>query len=179
MSLKHNNFMRYRSSANVYPTILLVTAMASTWTQTQAATATATVDANIIMAISMTTRNGLSFGDISAGSTSGTVILTSSGARTATGGTTVNTSTSGNPSTFDVQGEPNASFSITLPASVILSNSSSQTMTVDNFTSSPSPSGVLDSSGKQTLFVGATLNVSANQPFGSYSGQMSVTVDYN
>ncbi|MDH5710368.1 MAG: DUF4402 domain-containing protein [Gammaproteobacteria bacterium] len=179
MRLKYNNFMRYRSSANILPAIFLVTAMASAWTQTQAATATATVDANIIMAISMTTRNGLSFGDISAGSTSGTVILTPSGARTATGGTTVNTSTSGNPSTFDVQGEPNASFSITLPVSVILSNSSSQTMTVDNFTSSPSPSGVLDSSGKQTLFVGATLNVSANQPFGSYSGQMSVTVDYN
>ena len=78
-----------------------------------------------------------------------------------------------------MQGTANASFSISLPASVLLSDSASHTMTVDNFTSSPTPSGVLDGSGQQTLFVGGTLNVSANQAFGSYSGQMSVTVDYN
>ena len=178
MSPKFQNLMNHYSASISACTLLGIT-MATTWTPAQAATATATVDANIIMAIGMTTRNGLSFGDISAGPTSGTVILTPSGARTATGGANVNTSTSGNPSTFDVQGEPNASFSISLPVSVILTNSASQTMTVDNFTSSPTPSGVLDSSGRQTLFVGATLNVSANQPFGSYSGQMSVTVDYN
>ncbi|NCF37476.1 MAG: DUF4402 domain-containing protein, partial [Gammaproteobacteria bacterium] len=29
------------------------------------------------------------------------------------------------------------------------------------------------------LFVGGTLNVGSNQGFGSYSGIMSVTVDYN
>ena len=127
----------------------------------------------------MTTRNGLLFGDISAGSTSGTVILTPAGTRNATGGVTINSETSGNPATFDVQGTPNASFSISLPVSIILSDAASHTMTVDNFTSSPTPSGVLDASGKQTLFVGATLNVSANQAFGAYSGQMSVTVDYN
>jgi len=149
------------------------------YTSVQAATATATVDANIIQTISMTTTNGLSFGDISAGATSGTVILTPGGARSATGGTSINTSTPGNPSSFNVQGIANASFSITLPVSVILSDTASHSMTVDNFTSSPTPSGVLDGSGQQTLFVGATLNVSANQAFGSYSGQMSVTVDYN
>lgn len=144
-----------------------------------AATAIANVQANIIITIGMTTRNGLVFGDISAGATAGTVVLTPTGARTATGGTSINTTTAGNPATFDIQGTPNASFSITLPASVILSDTASHTMTVDNFASSPTPSGVLDGSGQQALLVGATLNVSANQAFGSYSGQMSVTVDYN
>ena len=152
---------------------------AVSWTPAQAATATATVDANIIQAIGMTTSNGISFGDISAGATSGTVILTPGGASSATGGTTINSSAPGNPSSFNVQGTPNASFSISLPISILLSDSASHTMSVDNFTSSPTPSGVLDGSGQQTLSVGATLNVSANQAFGSYSGQMAVTVDYN
>ncbi|NNF96444.1 MAG: DUF4402 domain-containing protein, partial [Halobacteria archaeon] len=32
---------------------------------------------------------------------------------------------------------------------------------------------------RQTLFVGATLNVNANQLYGDYAGVMSVTVEYN
>lgn len=176
MKLDHNNLRtRFIYCATGVSAMMAVAA----WTNLQAATATATVDANIIKSIGMTTLNGLSFGDISAGPTSGTVIMTPAGSRTATGGTTINSSTSGNPSTFDVVGEPNASFTITLPASVLLSNAASNTMTVDNFTSSPTPTGVLDNNGQQKLFVGATLNVSANQPFGTYTGQMSVTVDYN
>lgn len=145
----------------------------------QAATASATVSANIVSTINMSARNGLIFGDISSGASAGTVILTPAGNRTATGGATINSTGSGSPATFDVSGDANASFSITLPTSITLTDGSANTMVVDSFTSSPSPTGVLDSSGQQSLFVGATLNVSSNQPFGSYSGQMSVTVDYN
>ncbi|MFC1589297.1 DUF4402 domain-containing protein [Pseudomonadota bacterium] len=179
MVKKNDNLMSCLKTVSYFACTFTGVAMLVTWVPAQAVTATATVDAHIIKTIGMTTRNGLTFGDISAGTTSGTVILTPGGARTATGGTTIDTSTTGNPATFDIQGEPNASFSITLPVSVILSDTASHTMTVDNFTSSPTPSGVLDGSGQQTLFVGAVLNVSANQSFGSYSGQMSVTVDYN
>jgi len=177
--MKDNKLMNGLKKTSYFLTATFSVAAAVLWTPVQAVTATATVEANIIQTMGMTTRNGLAFGDISAGSTAGTVILTPGGARTATGGTSINTSTPDNPATFDVQGAPNASFSITLPASVTLSDTASHTMTVDNFTSSPTPSGVLDASGQQTLFVGATLNVSANQAFGSYSGQMSVTVGYN
>lgn len=150
-----------------------------TWSPLQAATAVATVEANIISIISIATRNGLGFGDISSGATAGTVILTPSGNRATTGDVTVNTATGAAPATFDLEGTPNASYSITLPLSVVLTDSASNTMIVDQFTSSPLNSDTLDPSGRQTLYVGATLNVSNNQPFGSYSGQMAVTVDYN
>ncbi|MDH5387683.1 MAG: DUF4402 domain-containing protein [Gammaproteobacteria bacterium] len=171
--------MNHYQKAGYYAYAITGVVAAISWTPAQAATATATVDANIIQAIGMTTNNGLSFGDISAGATSGTVIFTPGGASSATGGTTINSSAPGNPASFNVQGTPNASFSISLPISVLLTDAASHSMTVDNFTSSPTPSGVLDGSGQQTLFVGATLNVSANQAFGSYSGQMTVTVGYN
>lgn len=179
MYMKRNNLMNSLNKTSYFLTALFSVAVVAIWMPVQAATTIATVEANIIITIGMTTRNGLVFGDISAGATAGTVVLDPSGARTATGGTSINTTTAGSPATFDVQGIPNASFSITLPASVILSDTASHMMTVDNFASSPTPSGVLDGSGQQALFVGATLNVSANQAFGSYSGQMSVTVDYN
>ena len=157
---------------------LFVLAAVSSMT-TEAVTNTATVDANVVSTISLTTSNGLAFGDISAGAVAGSVILTPGSSRTSTGGTSINTAVAGSAASFDVQGDANASYSISLPVSVVLSDVSSHTMVVDNFTSSPSPSGVLDSSGLQTLFVGATLNVGSNQAFGTYTGQMSVTVDYN
>lgn len=146
---------------------------------TQAATAIATVDATIINTLGIATTAGLGFGDISAGAVAGTVVMTPAGVRSATGGATLNTATGASAAGFDLTGTPNATFSITLPASSVLSDGGVNTMLVDNFTSSPSSSGVLDSSGKMTVYVGATLNIRSNQAVGAYSGQMTVTVDYN
>lgn len=174
--IKGRAFLNTRSTMHA-SALLLLACLASM--KTDAATNVATVVVNIVTSISMTTTNGLIFGDISSSATAGTVSMTTTGTRTSTGGATINSSVAGNPATFDVQGEANANYTISLPVSVVLSDSASHTMVVDNFTSSPSPSGVLDGSGKQTLFVGATLNVGSNQAFGAYSGQMSVTVDYN
>jgi hypothetical protein len=179
MSANNSNMMidPVKKLSLVSAIVSLITAML--WTSAQAVTAVATVNVNIISTITLTTLNGLIFGDISSGSTAGTIVMTPDGARSATGGTNINTSVAGSPAKFDVQGVANASYSISLPVSVVLSDTASHTMTVDNFSSSPTPSGVLNSSGQQTLFVGARLNVGSNQAFGSYSGLMSVTVDYN
>lgn len=154
-------------------------AFVAAWSPLQAATAIATVEARIISIISIATRNGLGFGDVSSSSVAGTVMMTPSGTRTTTGGATINTAIAASPATFDLEGTANASYAITLPLSVVLSDGGTSTMVVDNFTSLPSLTGTLDSSGQQTLFVGGTLNVGNNQPFGSYSGLMSVTVEYN
>ncbi len=145
----------------------------------QAATVAATVEAAIIQTISSTTRNGLGFGDISANSVPGTVVMTSSGTRTTTGGVTINSATAATPAAFDLEGMANASYAISLPTSVVLDDGAGSSMIVDGFTSSPVDAGVLDSSGRQTLYVGASLNVGSNQPYGSYSGLMAVTVEYN
>lgn len=64
---------------------------------------------------------------------------------------------------------------ITLPSSATLA-SGSASMTLDAFTSNPS--GTFNGSTLTQLAVGATLNVSPNQPAGSYTGTFSVTVNY-
>ena len=145
----------------------------------EAATATATVDANIVSTISITAQNGIVFGDIGASSIPGTITISVDGSRTSTGGATINTNTSGTPAKFEVAGDPNALLMITLPDSIVISSSAGDTMTVDNFTSSPSANSQLDSSGRLNLIVGATMNVIGFQPFGAYTGIMSATVEYN
>jgi hypothetical protein len=144
-----------------------------------AAVATAMVTADITNTILVSTINGLVFGDLSSGTQAGRLALSPSGARTTTGGVTINTAVAGSSAAFDVQGSPNASYSVTFPASVTMTNGSPNTMLVDNFTYSPNTTNVIGASGQVTLFVGATLNVNSNQAFGNYSGLLSVTIDYN
>ena len=145
----------------------------------QAATENATVTANVISTISLTNQAGLAFGDIASSNVAGTVVLSPDGSRISTGGASINSTVAGGPAVFDVQGDPNAVYAITLPASVMLTAPAGNSMSVDNFTSLPATTGLTDSGGQQTLFVGGTLNVGGNQGFGSYSGIMSVTVEYN
>ena len=145
----------------------------------QAATETATVSANVISTLSLTNQNGLAFGDIASSNVAGSVVLSPDGSRFSTGGASINSTVAGGPAVFDVQGDPNAIYAVTLPVSVVLTDAAGNTMSVDNFTSLPAANGLTDAGGQQTLFVGGTLNVSSNQGFGSYTGIMSVTVDYN
>ncbi len=159
------------------PVIFLVAGIHSA---SNASTSTATVTANIVRTISITNLNNMVFGDISASSSSGTVIVNASGSRSATGGATINTAVSGGPATFEVIGDTNAVYSISLPSAVTLTTPGGDTILVNGFTSNPDTgSALLDASGKQTISVGSALNTSAFQPFGAYSGIMSVTVNYN
>ncbi len=144
-----------------------------------AATDVATIGASIVSTISLTNQSGLVFGDISSNATAGSVVLSPSGSRVSTGGATVNSTVASGPAAFDVQGDPNAVYAITLPTSVVLTEPGGNNMVVDNFTSSPATTGLTDAGGQQSLFVGATLNVGSNQLFGAYAGVMSVIVDYN
>ena len=151
------------------------------WNQriVQAATATTTVEANIVSTISVVAQNGIVFGDIGASSIPGTITIAVDGSRTSTGGATINTNTSGTPATLEISGEPNALYMITLPTSVVITSPAGDSMIVDNFTSSASGNGQLDSGGRQSLNVGATMNVDSFQPFGAYQGSMATTVEYN
>jgi len=80
---------------------------------------------------------------------------------------------------FTVTGTPGAAYTISLPGTVVLTGPSS-TMNADNFQSSPVSPGALSSpGGTQTLYVGARLNLVANQAAGTYtSGAFTVTVNY-
>ena len=63
----------------------------------------------------------LAFGQVVAGSTLGTVVVTPAGARSSTGGTTLGSSSGAGPATFNVTALALTAYSIVLPASATLS----------------------------------------------------------
>lgn len=162
----------------------MVTAVAAIATlalppSTQAATATATVGASLLGSLASATVLNLEFGELTAGPIAGTVIMTPNGIRSSTGGVNLSLTGTSNPATFSLTGNPNATYAITLPPSLIISDGGSNNMVVDAFNSLPDAVGQLSAAGQQTLTIGGTLNVPANQPMGNYSGVMNLTIVYN
>ncbi len=149
------------------------------------AAATAGASATIVTPISITKTTDMSFGNIAVSATTGgDVTLTTADARNPTpgGGVTLPAITGTVTSAaFTVNGNSNYTYAITLPGASLSITYGTGTMTVDQWSSSPSGTGQL-SGGAQTLKVGATLHVSAAQHAGSYTSgatPFSVTVNYN
>ena len=161
----------------------LATLLAASTAALAQETATATATATIVTPISITKDVDMNFGNIAVQSTTGgTAVMTPGGVRSRTGGVTLpNTTGTVTAASFSIAGQANYTYSITLPSTALTITSGSNTMTVTAFTSSPTPNGTLNSSGAQTLTVGATLNVAAAQPAGVYTSAtpFSVTVNYN
>ncbi len=82
----------------------------------------------------------------------------------------------GTAASFDVSGQGDYTYSVTLPASTTLVDGATNEMTVDTF--ADNSTGTLDGAGAETFNVGATLNVGADQIAGSYTGTFDVSVDY-
>lgn len=131
-------------------------------------------------AISISNTQALGFGKFAAGS-GGSVTVSPSGARSATGSVALLSSSGGAAAQFTVSGDANFTYAISLPANgtVVLTKNGGQTMSVNNFSSSPSPAGQLSALSKQTVSVGATLSVGSNQATGAYTGSFTVMVDYD
>jgi hypothetical protein len=133
-------------------------------------------------AISLAKITDLAFGDLTAGATAGTVKITPGGARSRTLGVAVLFTSTFDNASFTVS-TPSGSrnYSIVLPGSATLTSGGGFTMKVDTFTSNPSGSSTTSAGGAhtQTLNVGATLQVSANQKPGTYTGTFTVTVVQN
>jgi hypothetical protein len=148
------------------------------------ATATASASATIITPITIVKNVDMNFGNVAvSASLAGTVVLAPAGTRTTggAGGVTL-PSTTGTVAgaDFTVSGQASYTYAITLPTNVTLS-SGSNSMVINNFTSVPSATGTLSTSGSQDLKVGATLNVNAAQASGVYTNATAVpvTVNYN
>ena len=145
--------------------------------------ATATGTATVITPIAITSSANMNFGNIAVSPVNaGTVILSPAGSRTTGGAGGVTLPVVAGTVTaaaFNVTGLGSSTYSITLPSSYIIS-SGGNNMTINNFTSTPSGTGVL-SSGAQTIQVGATLNVAAAQAAGTYTNGTGfpVQVNYN
>ncbi len=134
--------------------------------------------ARIVTAISISKTTDLDFGDVVPGASAGTVRITPAGVRSNTGGTRLGNGAAARAASFQVAGQTNSRFTITLPASVNVVTGAN-TMVVNTFRSTPTSPGNLGATGSRALTVGATLRVGASQPFGVYTGTFNVTVAYN
>ena len=145
---------------------------------------TAHVFAKVFTAITSVKTSKMNFGHFYPGSYSGQLINNPDGILSVKGniekGADIHYSTS-----FDVSGNGNTAFAISLPKShVLLTNKSeAKTMTITNWKSVSLPSsedGELPS-GTKTVNLGATLKLGSpkDNPFGLYSGFYTVTFGFN
>lgn len=149
---------------------------------TQPVSATATVSAVIVAPLAITHSTDLSFGNISVGSSVGTVTMTPAGVRSVTGSCQLSPTNTGSPTpaAFAVTGQGSYTYSITLPSSATTITGAGTAMTVDTYVSTPSGTGTL-TAGAQTVSVGGTLHVGVSQTPGTYTlaSGLSVAVIYN
>ena len=159
------------------------------------ATATAVLLAALIgpapaPAQSVTVTQDLGFGAFFPG-TGGTIVISTTGARSATGGVVLLTNSQFPAPTAATYAVANSAkniktFTLALPASATLTRSGgSQTMTVDTFTSTPAAGSSNNgrgfgglTNGAGTIAIGATLNVNSAQAAGTYTGTFAITVTY-
>lgn len=146
------------------------------------ASATANASATIVGPIAISRTAHMNFGNVAVSTAAGTVVLAPAGTRSTTGGVTLPATTGTvSAATFTVTGADGYTYSISLPASVTITDGTNN-MTVDNFTSNPTvAAGGTLTGGTQTLQVGATLNVAGSQPANNYTSAtpFTVTVNYN
>ncbi len=159
--------------------ILMIVSAYSAFAQ---ASATANVSATIITPIAIAQAADMAFGNVAVQTgTGGTVVLAPAGTRTATAGVTLPTVTGTvTAASFNVTGSGTSTYSIAFTGFPLTITSGGNTMTVTTPVSSPSGTGAL-TAGAQTVTVGATLNVAAAQPAGTYTSgsPFTVTVNYN
>jgi hypothetical protein len=144
---------------------------------------TQSVGALILAAgVQITAADDMHFGTMLVPTTAATVILAIDGSRTTTGTITL----LGGPlpakaGSYDLVGENNADYAITIGASTTITNGTAlNDMTVDNFVCSYAAlTGTLNGSGLDNFKVGATLHLANAQPVGTYSGTYNLSVDYN
>jgi len=163
--------------------VLLLTVSALSFAQPNVSV-TATATGTIISPIAIAKNVDMNFGNIVAGAAIGTVVLTPAGVRSKTGGAFLPSTLPGTvtAASFTVTGATGYTYAITLPGAATTVTSGGNTMTVDTWTSTPTVAlGGSLAGGTQTLTVGGTLHVGANQVAGTYvSGTaFTVTVAYN
>ena len=142
--------------------------------------ATATASATIVSPIAIVNAGNLNFGNVATSNALGTVTIDPAGTRSSLGGVTL-PATVGTVGAahFTVSGTTDYTYSISAIAPIQV-DFGAFNMVVDNFVTTPTPTGKL-TGGSETINVGATLHVAANQNPGLYVSTVpfKVTVNYN
>lgn len=162
----------------ILSSVILMTIASVSVNAQNTATESADASATILQHLSLTKNVDLAFGGIITDTDGGTVLIpaTSAGTPSYTGLPTQLTATT-SAAQFTANGEDDATFAITLPVSITLTDGTNN-MTVDNFVSSVGLTGVQLVSSEKMFYVGATLNIDAAQEAGIYAGSFPVTVTY-
>lgn len=125
--------------------------------------------------IQSTLVQSMDFGEFVASASSGTVILSPTGAATYSGvfaiGGAVLTAE------FEVRGNRLDTFLITLPSQIVIPGATGD-MIIDNFTSNPADSAVFNGQGKAYVSVGATMRMTDLMTSGLYSSSFDITFTY-
>jgi hypothetical protein len=152
-----------------------------------AAAETTTATATVIEPIAITKAADLVFGKFAPGA-GGTVTVSTSGARTASGTILSAVGSSPTAAQFDVTGDNDATYSIDWSGDIELTDPASlETMaltriselTAGGAVSGEVTEGTLSAGGVQSIFLGGVLTVGATQAAGDYAGDVTVTVEYN
>ena len=150
-----------------------------------AATATATSTGVVVTPIAISKTVDLSFGNIAGGASLGTVTLSPNGTRAVSGGVVA---AGGTPAAaqFNVTGPAGLTYAIDMTGTSATLTSGANSMaftaisdtTASAITSGTAATGTL-TGGAQTIFVGGSLAVGISQAAGTYTGTISVAVNYN
>jgi hypothetical protein len=150
------------------------------------ANAQAGVGVTMIIPIAITKTADLRFGQFVQPTSAGQIDINASGVvdltgLTPSGLTAITQLGSGRGAgSFNVTGQANRSYTVALPGSVTLTRiSGTETMTVSSVRRTGGTSvRALSATGTDTLGLGGTLGVSANQAVGAYTGTITMTVTY-
>lgn len=145
-----------------------------------AATAQTNTTAAVLLPITITKTADLNFGKFMSGAAGGTVVVSTAGAQSVTGDltTTAAFGAFAAAAAFTISGEPTSTYAVTFPAQTPLTGPGVD-MTIGTFTTASTGTLNTFGAGAETLSVGATLSVNANQASGIYNGTLDVAVNYN
>jgi len=165
---------------NILIGAVAISAIATVASAQTSAVGTAATEAKIIQPIAITSAGTLNFGTITRPSAASVVRVTAANARSVVSGNATLAAGGSAVPTFTVTGEGGLTYSLTAPA-FDLAGPGQATATVTPVASIEE--GLLDGDeaevGTQTFTVGGNLALGADQPLGTYSGTLSVTVAYN
>ena len=141
----------------------------------RAATATGHASVTIVPALAVSETAPMDFGTVGVTKAGGSVVLSPNGTRS--GPATYSFDGSARPGQFTVTGTPNAAIAISFSSGDAVTGPG-PAMALGSFTHNAGHAPALNSAGNLSLAVGATVTVGAAQPYGSYAGTYSVTVNY-
>jgi hypothetical protein len=143
-------------------------------------TASAPVSVTILAPVSLQATQGLAFGSVTkpSGAAGNTVVLDTSGNVTISGaGDATHPASPATAAKFDLIGQAGVTYSTS--QSLSFSQAGLTNISVSAPVAGNGALGVIPASGVQELRFGGAFDLSAATPTGSYTGSLSVTVNYN